>query len=194
MSMNAERLDRMQAAIHVGWACVFVLLTMGRATIPLVVMLAVCYVIWARRSEWPPASRIIGVYGAAVVVQCAHLLEEYRTGFYRVFPPVFGADPWSARRFLTFNVVWLIVFLIGGFGLVRGRRGAYLVAMFLALGGGVLNGLGHIALSIREGGYFPGAYTGVLALVVGTVLAHRVLGRPRILLSAGSRPARMESE
>jgi hypothetical protein len=129
-----------------------------------------------------------------VVVQCAHLLEEYRTGFYRVFPPVFGADPWSARRFLTFNVVWLIVFLIAGFGLVRGRRGAYLVAMFLALGGGVLNGLGHIALSIREGGYFPGAYTGVLALVVGTVLAYRVLGRPRTLLSASRRPARMESE
>jgi hypothetical protein len=183
----------MQAAFHVGSACVIILVTMGRATILLVVTLAVCYALWARRSEWPPAKSIIGVYAVAVVVQCAHLFEEYRTGFYRVFPPVFGADPWSARRFLTFNFVWLIVFLIAGFGLVRGRKGAYLVAMFLAIGGGVLNGLGHIALSIREGGYFPGAYTGVLALIVGTVLAYRLLRAPA-LHSAGMRTTRMESE
>lgn len=178
MSPDAQRMDRMQPAFHVGSACVIILVTMGRATIPLVVTLAVCYAIWARRSEWPPAKSIIGVYAVAVVVQCAHLFEEYRTGFYRVFPPVFGADPWSARRFLVFNFVWLTVFLIAGFGLLRGRRGAYLVAMFLAIGGGVLNGLGHIALSIREGKYFPGAYTGVLALVVGSVLTYRLMRTP----------------
>jgi hypothetical protein len=151
---------------------------MGRATILLVVTLVACYAIWASRSEWPPAKSIIGIYAVAVMVQCAQLFEEYRTGFYRVFPPVFGADPWSARRFLTFNFVWLVVFLIAGFGLVRGRRGAYLVAMFLAIGGGVLNGLGHIALSIREGGYFPGAYTGAFALAVGTALTYRLMRRP----------------
>lgn len=178
MSLDAQRRDRMQAAFHVGSACVIILVTMGRATILLVVTLAVCYAIWARRSEWPPAKSIIGVYAVAVVVQCAHLFEEYRTGFYRVFPPVFGADPWSARRFLVFNFVWLTVFLIAGFGLVRGRRGAYLVAMFLAIGGGILNGLGHLALSAREGGYFPGAYTGVLALLVGSLLTYRLMLGP----------------
>lgn len=178
MSLDAQGKDRMQAAFHVGSACVIILLTMGRATIPLVVTLAVCYTIWARRSVWPSAKSIIGVYAVAVVVQCAHVFEEYRTGFYRVFPPVFGADPWSARRFLVFNFVWLTVFLIAGFGLVRGRRGAYLVAMFLAIGGGILNGLGHLALSVREGGYFPGAYTGVLALAVGSILTYRLMLRP----------------
>jgi len=171
-------MDRMQAAFHVGSGCIIILVTMGRATILLVVTLAVCYAIWARRSEWPPAKSLIRLYALAVVVQCAHLLEEYYTGFYRVFPPVFGADPWSARRFLVFNFVWLTVFLIAGFGLVRGRRGAYLIVMFLAIGGGVLNGLGHIALSVREGGYFPGAYTGVLALVVGSVLTYRLMRQP----------------
>lgn len=165
----------MQAGFVVGSACVTMLVTMGRATILLVVALAVCYAVWARRSEWPPAKSIIGMYAVAVVVQCAHMLEEYRTGFYRVFPPVFGAEPWSAQRSLSFNLVWLTVFLIAGVGLVRGRRGAYLIAMFLAIGGGILNGLGHLALSIREGGYFPGAYTGVLALVVGSLLAYRLL-------------------
>ena len=173
-----KRKDRMQAAFHVGSACVIILVTMGRATIPLVVTLALCYGIWVRRSEWPPAKSIIGVYSVAVIVQGAHLFEEYRTGFYRVFPTVFGADPWSARRFLVFNFVWLTVFLIAGFGLVRGRNGAYLVAMFLAIGGGILNGLGHLALAAREGGYFPGAYTGVLALLVGSILTYRLMLRP----------------
>lgn len=191
--MNAQRRDRVQAAFHVGSACVIILVTMGRATILLVVTLVVCYALWVRRSGWPAAKSIIGIYAVAVVVQCAHLFEEYRTGFYRVFPPVFGADPWSARRFLTFNLVWLTVFLIAGFGLVRGRRGAYLVATFLAIGGGILNGLGHIALTFREGGYFPGAYTGVIALVVGTVLAYRLLRAPP-LHSAGMRNTPMESE
>ena len=178
MRLNAQRKDRMQAAFHVGSACVIILVTMGRATIPLVVTLAVCYGIWARRSEWPAAKSIIGVYFAAVIVQCAHLFEEYRTGFYRAFPPVFGADPWSARRFLVFNFVWLTVFLIAGFGLMRGRKGAYLIAMFLAIGGGILNGLGHLALAAREAAYFPGAYTGVLALLVGSMLTYRVMMRP----------------
>jgi hypothetical protein len=151
---------------------------MGRATVLLVATLVVCYGVWARRSEWPPAESIIGVYAVAVVVQCAHLVEEYRTGFYRVFPAVFGGDPWSAQRFLTFNLVWLTVFVIAGVGLLRGKQGAYLVALFLAIGGGIGNGLGHLALSAREGGYFPGAYTGVLALIVGSILAYRLMRRP----------------
>src|SRR5215213_7435049 len=170
--------DRMQAAFHVGSACIIILVTMGRATIPLVVTLAVCYAIWARRSDWPPSKNIIGLYSFAVIVQCAHVVEEYRTGFFRAFPPVLGADPWSARRFLVFNFAWLTVFLIAGFGLVRKRRGAYLIAMFLAIAGGILNGLGHLALSAREGAYFPGAYTGVLALLVGSILTYRLMLRP----------------
>lgn len=181
MSLAPDRNDRLQAGFHVGAACVITLVIMGRATIPLVVTLAVCYAVWARRSDWSPAKSIIGVYAVALVVQITHMLEEYRGGFYRLFPPVFGAEPWSATRFLTFNLVWLIVFIIAGLGLMRGRRGAYLLALFLALGGGVLNGLGHLALSIRQGGYFPGAYTGGLALIIGSILAFRLLRSPHIL-------------
>ncbi|MFL5385308.1 MAG: hypothetical protein ACJ8GN_22545 [Longimicrobiaceae bacterium] len=69
------------------------------------------------------------------------------------------------------------MFAAGGIGLAQGRREAYLVALFLALGGGIGNGVGHLALAARAGGYFPGAYTGALALVVGGILAHRMLVR-----------------
>jgi hypothetical protein len=181
--LDVWRKERLQAGFHVGFACILMLLTMGRATIVLVVTLLACYAVWASRSEWPPPENIISAYVIAVVVQCAHLLEEYRAGFYRVFPPIFGGNPWSARQFPTFNVVWLIVFLIAGFGLVRRRPGAYLIALFLAIGGGIGNGLGHIALSVREGGYFPGAYTGVLALLAGSALAYRLMRQPAPIIS-----------
>lgn len=167
----------MVAGLLVAAACAVTLATMGRATIFLVVAMVVCYAIWMRRSAWPPAETITPIYLVAVLVQCAHLFEEYRAGFYRVFPAVFGADPWSEQRFLIFNFVWLTIFVIGGFGLARQKRLAYLVAMFLAIGGGIGNGLGHLALSAREGGYFPGAYTGVLALIVGSVLTYRLMRR-----------------
>lgn len=178
------RVDNLVAGFAVAAAGGLTLATMGRATIFLVVVMVACYALWMSRSEWSPAESVIGVYALAVLVQCAHLVEEYLSGFYRVFPPVFGAEPWSEQRFLSFNLVWLAIFVIAGFELVRQTRTAYLVAMFLAIGGGVGNGLGHLALAAREGGYFPGAYTGVLALLAGSVLTYRLMRKPAHILSA----------
>jgi hypothetical protein len=171
----SEKKNRFVAGLLVAAAGVATLATMGRATIFLVVAMVVCYVLWLRRLEWPPAKSIIGIYGLALLVQCFHMFEEYRAGFHRVFPAVFGASPWSDQRFLIFNFAWLAIFIIAGFGLARQKREAYLVSMFLAIGGGILNGLGHLALSARQGGYFPGAYTGVLALFVGSLLTYRLM-------------------
>lgn len=169
--------ERLTTGLAVAAACAFTLAMMGRAAGLLVVAMGVAYGLWLSRAEWPPPARIIPVYAVAVLVQCAHLAEEYSTGFHRAFPPVFGAEPWSGSRFLVFNFVWLAVFAMAGVGLRRGKRAAYLVALFLALGGGIGNGLGHLALAARAGGYFPGAYTGALALLAGG-LAHRLLRSP----------------
>jgi hypothetical protein len=68
---------------------------MGRASIVLVIALLASFAFWMTRSESPPPSRVFIVYATAVVVQCAHLFEEYQAGFYRVFPRVFGRSPWS---------------------------------------------------------------------------------------------------
>src|SRR5687768_5151886 len=99
--------------------------------------MVVAYGLWTGRAEWPAAGRIVPVYAVAVLVQAAHLAEEYRTGFHRAFPPVLGAEPWSGSRFLIFNAVWLAVFAIAGVGMARGKRAGYLIALFLALGGGI---------------------------------------------------------
>jgi len=167
--------ERLTAGLATAAACALTLATMGWAASLLVVAMGVSYALWVGRAEWPPPARVIPVYAAAVLVQCAHLAEEYRTGFHRAFPPVLGAEPWSGSRFLVFNLAWLAVFAAAGIGLAREKRPAYLVALFLALGGGIGNGLGHLALAARAGGYFPGAYTGALALVVGGILAFRLL-------------------
>ena len=170
---------RLVAGLAVAAACALTLLAMGWAAGLLVVAMVVSYGLWMGRDPWPPAAQVLPVYAAAVLVQCAHLAEEYATGFHRAFPPVLGAAPWSGGRFLAFNLAWLAVFAAGGLGLARGKRPAYLVALFLALGGGIGNGVGHLALAARAGGYFPGAYTGALALAVGSLLAYRLLSGER---------------
>jgi hypothetical protein len=99
------------------------------------VAMVASYALWMGRGEWPAAARVLPAYAAAVLVQCAHLAEEYASGFHRVFPPVLGAEPWSGGRFLAFNLAWLAVFAAGGTGLARGKRPAYLVASWRSAAG-----------------------------------------------------------
>jgi hypothetical protein len=155
------------------------LATMGRAVAFLVGALGLSYGVWLMRPALPAASRVLPAYVAAVLVQCGHLTEEYHTGFYRMFPPVVGRDPWSARQFLIFNLVWLGIFVFAAFGMTRSWRPAFVVALFLALGGGIGNGLGHLMLVVGAGGYFPGAYTAPLVFLAGSVLAVQLL-RPSV--------------
>jgi hypothetical protein len=152
--------------------------TMGRAVALLAVALLFSYALWLWRKTWPSPSRLLPFYSVAVLIQCAHLVEEYRAEFYKAFPALLGSVAWSASQFLAFNLVWLAIFVVAGIGLAREWRPAYLIALFLALGGGVGNGLGHILLAVRAGGYFPGLYTAPLALLAGALLAFQ-LYRPR---------------
>src|SRR5437016_2791564 len=105
--MGNRASDRVTAGLVVVAGCALIFATMGRAVVLL-----------------------------AVLIQCAHLIEEYRAGFYRFLPAIMGSVAWSARHFLVFNLVWLAVFILAGIGLARAWRPAYLIALFLALGGG----------------------------------------------------------
>ena len=111
------------------------------------------------RDEWPPGARVLPVYAAAVLVQCAHLAEEYTAGVHRASRPCWGRSRGAeAGSSPSTSPRWRC-----------SRRAAYLAALFLTLGGGIGNGVEHLA---RAGGYFPGAYTGALALLVGSILAY----------------------
>jgi len=118
--------------------------------------------------------------GRAVIVLSSTLVIAYAIWLTRALPGrVFGAKAWSAEQFFWFNVLWLIAFLLAGIAIARHWRPAYVVALFLAFGGGITNGVGHLALSTLAGGYYPGLYTAPLALVAGLFLAWRLLGSSR---------------
>ncbi|MFL5608673.1 MAG: hypothetical protein ACJ8AD_19615, partial [Gemmatimonadaceae bacterium] len=103
------------------------LATMGRAVTFLVIALGVSYMLWLFHVERPSTQRLLPMFLVAVIVQCAHLIEEVWSEFYRAFPPVLGSEPWSERQFVIFNLLWLAVFLLTGLGIVRQWRPAYVV-------------------------------------------------------------------
>jgi len=146
---------------------------MGFAVAGLDLALLGSFALWAARPKPSPPARVLPVLGAALLVQLAHLAEEYRAGFQRAFPGLVGYS-WENWRFLAFNAAWLIVFALSAVAIARGRRLGYLGSLFLALGGGIANGLAHLALAARAGGYFPGAYTAPLCLGVGMLLLSRL--------------------
>jgi hypothetical protein len=160
-------------------AAILMLATMGRAVAGLVATLGVAYVISLRPIAIEQLRGALPAYVAAIAVQGAHLIEEYRTGFYAEFPRLLGASPWSGGAFLRFNLAWLVIFGVGAGGLTRGWQLAVVIALFLALGAGVLNGLGHLVLAARIGAYFPGLYTAPLVLCAGSYLAFRLLRHQR---------------
>jgi hypothetical protein len=167
-------------AVLIAVAATTMLAVMGRAVAGLVAALIVAYLLGLRPIRVEHLRELMPVYVTAIGAQVVHLIEEYRTGFHRDFPPVFGQPPWSSERFLLFNLAWLIVFGLAGIGLVRGWRLAVVAALFLALGGGILNGMAHAALAVRAGGYFPGLYTAPLVFGIGSYLAFRLLRRARV--------------
>jgi hypothetical protein len=151
--------------------------TMGRAVFLLDVALAIAFVFWVMQSAVAPASRVLPALIVSLLVQVAHFSEEFRTGFQTEFPSRFGYT-WGDARFFAFNVAWLVVFGASAVAVARGRRLGYLAAYFLAIGGGIGNGLGHLALAAGVGGYYPGGYTATLALAAGVFLLVRLRPSP----------------
>jgi hypothetical protein len=99
----------------------------------------------------------------AIAVQCLHFGEEYLTGFQRQFPKLMGDGEWSDARFVAFNMAWLAAFVLAALEVYRRVALAYLVVLFLALAGGVGNGISHLLVSAMQGSYFPGAITALPA-------------------------------
>ena len=167
--------DRRTAAVLALAVAVAQTWLMGPAVLPLDLALAASWALWAAPRAPAPPARVVPAFAAALLVQLLHLAEEYRAGFQRAYPALLGYA-WDDARFLAFNAAWLGALAWSLLAVARGRRLGYLGAWFLAVGGGIGNGAGHLLLAARAGGYFPGAYTAPLALVAGTVLLSRLRG------------------
>ena len=144
---------------------------MGRAIIGLNIMLIITFFVWITRDDHrnPAPQKVLGIYLVGISVQCLHLCEEYLTNFQIHLPQLFGYK-WSDSMFLSFNLVWLCIFILAAFGALHKIRIAYLIIWFYAIAGGIGNGIFHSALSLNRGGYFPGLITSFAHLIVGILL------------------------
>ena len=123
-------------------------------------------------------SRLQLTFGALILVQAVHSIEEYVGHLWESFPPtrfvtgLVSSNP--ERGFVALNVL-LLAFGVWCF-LWPVRRG-WPVAFALGWLWAVLeivNGIGHLLWSIREGGYTPGLATAPVLLVLAVYLAYQL--------------------
>ena len=130
------------------------------------------------------------VFLSLILSQGAHSIEEYATKLYEVFAPArFVSSLVSQNLALGFLVVnaalvtfglwcWAVPVRSGW----QAARGFVWFWTILELG----NGIGHSALALSRGGYFPGVGTAPLLLLFAgwlAVLQTREAGRPPVLPS-----------
>jgi hypothetical protein len=131
-------------------------------------------------------NRLKLTFAAIILVQAAHALEEQAGRLWESFPPArFVAELVShdlARGFLLGNVslvafgVWCLVWPV--------RRewpsAAYFMWAWVVLE--VINGIGHLLWTLREGEYTPGVATAPVLLALAIYLGLQLLrkGRNRI--------------
>ena len=113
--------------------------------------------------------RFLRILGAAIAGQGMHFAEELATGFHSRFPVLLGLSPWTSAFFVWFNVGWIVLWVLAGFGLRRGLVAALAPVWFLALAL-FLNGIAHPLMALREGAYFPGLYSSPLVGMLGFLL------------------------
>lgn len=122
--------------------------------------------------------------GVATVTQGAHFVEEWITGFHIRFPALLGLGPMPLSFFVSFNLAWIVIWIVSVPFIRLGRRWAFFAAWFLAIAG-ALNGAAHPIMAIEAGGYFPGLITSPLIGIAGVILwqrLHRATSMPAEVL------------
>jgi hypothetical protein len=126
-------------------------------------------------------SRITTTFGALVLAQAAHSIEEYLGRLWESFPParvlagLISAD--RERGFLILNIalvafgVWCLLWPV--------RRNWPSASRFLWFWIVIetINGVGHPLWSLRQGGYTPGVLTAPILFALAVYLAFQLRGR-----------------
>jgi hypothetical protein len=123
-------------------------------------------------------ARVRRIATFAVVGQAAHFSEEYLHQFYIRFPAQLGLAPWSEGFFVSFNVIWLVAWLLAIASLIRFPRLAAFPLWFLAIAC-VANGVVHPLLSLAVGGYFPGLWSSPVVGILGLMLVNAIASATR---------------
>lgn len=120
-------------------------------------------------------SGIKGAFSALIVVQAAHSIEEYGGRLWESFPParvVTGLV--SSDHELGFIIInsalvafglWCALFPVRRqWPSARSVTGSWVVVE-------TINGLGHLAWTLRQGGYTPGVLTAPILVAVALYIA-----------------------
>ncbi len=115
------------------------------------------------------------VFLALVLAQACHSVEEYAFELYRVFAPArFASSLVSddlATGFVILNAGFFVFGLWCYFVPVRLRWASATSFVWPWVMIEIGNGVGHPALALWNGGYFPGVATAPLLLVLASYLA-----------------------
>ncbi len=99
-------------------------------------------------------------------------------GFHHRYPELLGLKPWPLEFFVSFNVTWLLVWLLCLMGLRRHLRAALFPLWLLGIAC-VVNLVAHPLMALADGRYFPGLWTSPLAGLVGMPLLGRLAAYTR---------------
>ncbi|MGH8639057.1 MAG: HXXEE domain-containing protein [Burkholderiales bacterium] len=129
---------------------------------------------------WRPQrmSPIKVAFGALVLAQTAHSIEEYVGRLWESFPPAtFLTGLISPDRELGFIVINYALVAFGFWCLVWPVRREWPSAVPLAwfwIVIEMINGVGHPVSSLRQGGYTPGVLTAPILLMLALYLAFQM--------------------
>src|SRR5688572_28433018 len=130
-------------------------------------------------------SRIKAAFGAMIVAQTAHSFEEYVGRLWESFPPAtFLTGLISPDRDFAFILLNCVLVAFGFWCLLwpvrrDWRSATSLVWFWVVLE--TINGVGHPAWSLRQGGYTPGLFTAPVLLVLALYLGSKLRSTPRRL-------------
>jgi hypothetical protein len=126
-------------------------------------------------------SRIKFAFSALIVAQIAHSAEEYVGKLWEFFPPArFLTGMVSSDRELGFIAMNSALVAFGLWCLLLPVRNEWpsaagFMSFWILLE--IINGAGHLAWTLREGGYTPGVLTAPILLVFAVYLAFQLRKR-----------------
>ena len=128
-------------------------------------------------------ARMQAAFGALVLAQAAHSVEEYLGRLWETFPParfLTGLVSEDLRfGFLVINVSFVAFGLWCWAWPVRRQWGSAVGLAWLWVVIELVNGIGHPLWSLSEGGYTPGVATAPLLFVLALYLASRLRSADR---------------
>lgn len=138
-------------------------------------------------------SRLQATFGALVVAQTAHSIEEYRGRLWESFPPAaFLTGLISSDRERAFLMINCALVAFGFWCLLWPVRRTWPSARAFVwswTGLEIVNGLVHPAWSLRQGSYTPGALTAPILLGLALYLALQLVRSQRPASRTDSRVA-----